>query len=169
LRFELFIQDDVSGEQTKIYSVIIENENETLYERFVHENRQQFRKEVENLHVRLQAIGNKYGLMEEYFELGGGAKRSHRICKLKDRPKSLLRLYFIEFGNMAIILGGGGHKPKDKRRHQDVPKLEKENNLLGMISETLQKAMRKGHLTIDEENGTMTSTTDFIYDTNDYE
>lgn len=167
VKFELVIER-ASGEKTKIYSPIILDwgEDITLYERFVQENKVKYKKEIHNIDDRLNLIGKEVGLEEEFFETKAG-KFGQNLCKLKDRPGQKLRLYFIFYGYSAIILGGGGFKPKDKRTHQEVAKLDEENTLIGEISDTLQLAEKAGHFGIDE-NGYMWSTTDFIYDTNDY-
>jgi hypothetical protein len=167
VKFELVI-DGNSGEKTKIYSPIILDwgEDKSLYERFVEENMDEFKNEVDNLDTRLNTIGNECGLFEEYFDSKAG-KYGQNLCKLKDRPKAKLRLYFIFYSYRAIILGGGGVKPKETRTHQEVQKLNDENSLLGLISETLQLAEKAGDFQIDE-NGDMISTTNFIYDTEKY-
>lgn len=137
----------------------------TLYEHFLDENRNLFRKEIANINKRLEVVGNDTGLMEEFFKVGAG-KFGQNLCTFRDRPRSILRLFFIEYGNHAIVLGGGGVKPKTAKTTQDVPKLESEKNLLGQIADTLKKAERAGHFGVQE--GGFFSTTNFIYDTNDY-
>jgi len=165
--FELVI-DANSGEKTRIYSPIILDlgDDITLYERFVSENRVKYKKEIDNIDSRLYAIGNDCGLFEEFFESKAG-KFGQNLCKLKDRPKAKLRLYFIFYSYRAIIVGGGGFKPKEVRTHQEVKKLDEENSLLGQISETLLLAEEAGHFKIDED-GNMISTTNYIYDTEAY-
>lgn len=58
-------------------------------------------------------------------------------------PGSNLRLYCIKYGNSILILGGGGHKPKNKRRLQDVDKLRIENELLNAISKKITELIRE--------------------------
>jgi hypothetical protein len=104
--------------------------------------------------------------MEEFFKTGAG-KFGQIICTFKDHPRSLLRLYFIEFGNAAIILGGGGPKSKSARTSQEVAQLAAELEMLGLIANTLKKAEEKGHFGFDED-GNLFSTRNYIYDTDDY-
>ena len=158
---------DLSGDKTKIYSVIVDNDTDTLYEKFVSENITTHRKEVNNIDDRLMNIGNECGLMEEFFDTKAG-KFGENLCTFKDRPGSKLRLFFIEYGNVAIILGSGGVKSKTSKTTQDEPQLIKENRLLGKISITLQEAEKVGHFKINED-GSIMSTTNYAYNTEDYE
>lgn len=166
MKFELVILDNLSGDKTTILSPILEGQKLTLYELFVEANRNRYRAELVDIDERLENIGKVTGLMDEFFKTGSG-KFGQNICTFKDHPRSLLRLYFIEFGNAAIILGGGGHKPKSVRTSQEVPQLAAELEILGLIAETLKKAEEKGHFGIDED-GNLFSTTNYTYNTDDY-
>lgn len=165
--FELYEMEGLSGEKIKIFSPLIEGETDTLYEKFVRENQLDYKKEVENLDTRLEIVGKEVGLYDEFFKTGAG-KFGQNICSFRDRPGSKLRLFFIEYGNILIILGGGGVKPKSVRTTQGVPKLQTEVNLLGLIADTLRKAEKKGHFGIDED-GCIFSTTNYAYNTDNYE
>jgi len=166
LKFELVILDNLSGGRTTLLSPILEGHELTLFEHFVAANKKNFAREVINLELRLEVVGKETGLMEEFFKTGAG-RLGQNICTFKDRPRSLLRLYFIEFGNFAIILGGGGPKPKSIQTSQEVPVLANALNILGLIADTLRMAEKKGHFGFDED-GNMFSTTDYIYDSEDY-
>ena len=52
----------------------------------------------------------------------------------------------IKYSSVLLVLGGGGHKPKDIRAFQEDPKLTKENYLLREISKRLSEAMQDGNL-----------------------
>jgi hypothetical protein len=80
---------------------------------------------------------------------------------LYDKPKSNLRLYFIRYGNVAIVLGGGGQKPKSIRRLQENPQLKEANYFLRKVSAALADAVREGTLSITDEG--LESNTDFNY------
>jgi len=83
------------------------------------------------------------------------------ICAVYDKPDSNLRLYFIRYGNVAIVLGGGGPKPKTIRRLQDDSKLKQENYFLRKVSAALTESVREGTLRITDEG--LESETDFTY------
>lgn len=166
MKFELVILDNLSGDKTTILSPILEGQDLTQYELFVKANKNRYRTELINIDERLENIGKVTGLMEEFFKTGAG-KFGQNICTFKDHPRSLLRLYFIEFGNAAIILGGGGPKPKSARTSQEVPHLATELDTLGLIADTLKIAEERGHFGFDD-NGNLFSTTDYIYNTDYY-
>ena len=50
---------ELSGNKASIYSVIIENEQKTLFEIFLEENIISFKSEIENILKRLEIIGKK--------------------------------------------------------------------------------------------------------------
>ncbi len=167
MKFELCIES-ASGDKTKIYSPVLleDGVDETLYERFIRENKDAFKREVDNLDNRLNIMGKETGLLAEFFE-PGGRRKVWNIFKFKDKPKTKLRLYFILLESNAIILGGGGFKPKGTRTHQEVPKLDNENELLGLIAETLQSAKKAGHFGVNDD-GSIFTTTNYIYNTDNY-
>jgi hypothetical protein len=149
--FEVVELEECSGAELKIYSIIVGNESETLYDKFLSENEQHFQDEVEDIINKLATIGTETGLKGAWYKGGQGEPA---ICYLFDDPDKQLRLYFILFGNatqdFAIVLGGGGHKPKEAKALQEVGKLKEENYLLRQISGILYKAKDEGKLLIDE-------------------
>ncbi len=166
MKFTLY-ELEHSGDKAKIFSPMIDGENETLYEQFIAENIKRNRKELANIDERLYTIGHKCGLFEESFYTKSG-KFGENLCTLKDIPKRKLRLFFTEFGLCTIILGGGGYKAATIRATQDDPVLNAKNRQIGEISITLQKAQKAGDFTVNP-NGTIESTTNFTYNSDDYE
>jgi hypothetical protein len=169
LKFRLVEMEELSGNETRIYSVEVDGAPLTLFEQFIIDNDNSYTREIDDLYTRLETIGKDCGLFEEFFESAKG-KFLENICAFKDRPKSWLRLYFIEYGNRhpppdengvpAIILGGGGPKPKNAKTSQEVPLLDDQLQLLGKISNILQKAAKKGQFKI-EDDGSITGKVDF--------
>ena len=64
------------------------------------------------------------------------------VCALYDDPDKNLRLYCIRYGSLIVILGGGGHKPKNIKALQEDEKLTKENNLLKAISQEISSRIK---------------------------
>jgi hypothetical protein len=125
-----------SGNKTSIYSIYINDEQQTLFERFVKENISLFKSETIDIVKRLKTINNKTGAKEHFFKLDEGTP-GDGICALYDTPNSNLRLYCIRYGSSILILGGGGNKPKNIRALQDDEKLKDENYLLRIISKQI--------------------------------
>ena len=70
------------------------------------------------------------------------------ICAVTDL-KGKLRLYCIRFGNILLILGGGGRKTT--RTYQEDPKLYSEIQLLQKVSEALSKAIKEKDIRIESD------------------
>ena len=132
----------------------------TLYDKFLEENYKKFSTEIEDINNRIEVIATHTGLREDFYKPDEGTL-GDGVYALYDKPDSKLRLYFIRYGNVAIILGGGGEKPKNIKALQENPKLKKENYLLRKISIILKEAVDDGTLKITD-NG-FESTTEFTY------
>lgn len=147
-----------SGNGASIYTIYIEEEETTLYEKFVSENKSSYNNEVKDINNRLITIG-KIGAREQFFKLKEGAP-SDGVCALFDNPNSNIRLYCIRYGSNLIIVGGGGPKSKSIRSLQQDDKLTKENYLLRAISKEITQKMN------DRELKFITDYFDFEGDTN---
>ncbi len=160
MKISLVELEELTGEKIRVYSLIIGEDDLTIYDRFLEENQEQFENEVVDITNRIEVIAKHTGLRDDFIKQGEG-ELGDGIHAFYDKPESNLRLYFIRFGNVAIVLGGGGHKVKSIRRLQDDPKLKDENYFLRKVSVILTDAVREGTLSITESG--LESTTDFIY------
>lgn len=131
------------GSKSTIYSVIIDEDKQTLFDRFVDENRKIYPLEFKSIRDRLLTIATKTGAREQYFKLFEG-KPGDGVCALYDSPESKLRLYCIKYGSCTIIIGGGGFKPKGIKALQDDKKLNDENSILCKLSALITNALRDG-------------------------
>ena len=136
MKFEIVELEDISGPKTVVYSVLVNDDQETLFERFVRENHGQYKIEVDDILNRLAQISSKYGAREHFFKLNEGVP-GDGVCALYDNPDSNLRLYCIRYGTTIVILGGGGYKPKTIRAFQEDEKLTQENSILREISKRI--------------------------------
>jgi len=143
VKYRLVRLDKFTGSKATIYSVSIDDDTQTLFEKFVAENRRVYPLEFQSIRDRLLAIGNKVGAREQFFKIEEG-KLGDGVCALFDLPKSNLRLYCIRYGACAIILGGGGIKPKYMKALQESKKLKDENSILCNLSALITKALRDG-------------------------
>ncbi|MDD4759573.1 MAG: hypothetical protein PHU66_02010 [Bacteroidaceae bacterium] len=136
MKCELIKIDELSGNKASIYSVIIDEDDMSLFEVFIDENFDSHTSEINNITQRLKTIGAKTGAREHFFKLNEGIP-GDGVCALYDDPDKKLRLYCIRYGTMIVVLGGGGPKPKNVRRLQDNEKLTEENYLLRAISKKI--------------------------------
>ena len=70
------------------------------------------------------------------------------MCAFTDSKKKL-RLYCIRFGNVLLVLGGGGPKSKQIRAFQEDPKLMSENLKIRAVSDAMAKAIKEKTLKIE--------------------
>ena len=142
MKFEIVELEDLSGPKASIYSVIIDNDALTLFDKFLIENESLYYQEVDSIFETLDQIAFKHGARRTYFKENEG-KLGDLVCALYDTPNSNLRLYCIRFGTTVIILGGGGYKTKSIRALQEDVKLTQENYLLRKISELIYQKMKE--------------------------
>ena len=161
--FSLVKNESLSGQKATIYSVRIEDDVDTLLEKFVAENIPSYRDEVRELLLRLQQIGHHTGARETFFKPNEG-KPGDGIEALYDAADKHLRLYCIRNGRVAVIVGGGG--PKTTRTWQEDPKLKFENELLQRLSKTITQALLQGVLRWSADGLTLDG--ELRLDTDDY-
>lgn len=150
MKFEVVKLNQFNGNKFGVYSVFVDNEQETLFERFIAGNKNSFKSEIKNILKRIKTINSITGARESYFKLDEG-KPGDGICALFDMPDSNLRLYCIRYGNSLIILGGGGEKQKSVKAFQEVKKLKDENYLLREISARITKLIKEKEITFSDD------------------
>lgn len=150
MRIRLVKLNQLSGERASIYSAIYEDDQISLFDKFLNENNISFKSELKDIVLRLKVIGGKTGAREHYFKPHEG-KPGDGVCALYDKPKSNLRLYCIRYGMTLIIIGGGGHKPKTIKSLQDDPKLKKENLIIREISKLINEKISQGNISFTDD------------------
>ena len=158
--FEIVRLNNLSGTETTIYSIRLLNDNSTIFENFILENRNEFKSEIKDIINRLDVIGKKTGAREYYFKLNEG-NPGDGVAALYDRPKNKLRLYCIRYGMNLVIAGGGGPKPENIVALQDDEKLKKENYLLREVSRKIRERTSTGEICFINEGKEFTGNTLF--------
>lgn len=160
MRFEIVKLSRFTGNKCGVYSIFVDDEQKTLFDRFLGENKILFKSEVKNILERLKAINSFTGAREKYFKFNEG-NPGDGICALFDIPDSNLRLYCIRYGNSLIILGGGGEKPKSVKAFQEVEKLREENYLLREISTQIANLIKEKEISFSEDGTEITGELEF--------
>ena len=161
--FELVELKELSGPKTTIYSLYLEDETQTLFDKFLSDNINKYRQEVISVLDKMDKISFKFGAERMFFKENEG-KLGDLVCALYDSPDSNLRLYCIRLGKTIIILGGGGYKSKLIRALQEDPLLTKENLVMRKFSEILAKRLKERDIFWKDE---MTLDGNFIFDTDE--
>jgi hypothetical protein len=73
--------DSLSGGKASVYSVSLNEETETLLEKFVRENKNSFLSETKDILKRLRTIGQKTGARKQFFKEFEG-KPGDGVCAL---------------------------------------------------------------------------------------
>jgi len=141
MKCELIKIVELSGNKASIYSVIMNEDEISLFDMFVDENFDSHLSEIENIIQRLKTIGTKTGAREHFFKLNEGSP-GDGVCALFDDPEKKLRLYCVRYGTATVILGSGGHKSKNIRALQESEKLTQENFLMRKISERITEKIK---------------------------
>lgn len=144
--FDIVELDEFTGSGAAIYSISIDDDEDTSYDHFLATYQALYPDEIRDILKRLNAI-SRLGAQPHYFkdregEWGAG----DGLVALFDLPDKNLRLYCIRYGTFALIVGGGGPKPKTIRALQDDPILTEENYRLRTISARITQAIRDGDL-----------------------
>ena len=140
MKYRLVKLKDLSGNQASIYSIYLIDEKITLFKKFLIENKNIYKSELNDIFSRLIAIGHSVGAREQFFKKNEGVP-GDGVCALYDKIESKLRLYCIRYGSLLVILGGGGFKSKDIKAFQDNEKLAQENSILRQISKEITERM----------------------------
>lgn len=160
MKFEIVKLNKFNGNKCGVYSIFVDDEQKTLFDRFLGENKILFKHEIQNILERLRTINSVTGAREKFFKLNEG-NPSDGICALFDIPDSNLRLYCIRFGNSLIILGGGGEKQKSVKALQEVDKLREENYLLREISAQIANLIKEKEITFSDDGTEITGELEF--------
>ena len=144
MNFKIVRIADLSGSKATIYSVILEEDEQTqtsLLDHFITENHLHHG-EVKNILSRLKAIGHKTGARDHFFKEWEGVP-GDGVCALYDDPDKNLRLYCIRFGTTVLVVGGGGFKPKSMKALQESEKLKQENEYMKTVSVKIAERIRE--------------------------
>lgn len=137
---------DLSGKKAKVYSVILEGENETLIEQFFDENRHH--KDIGKVYARIKSMADDTGCKRWFFKEGEGKLGDGMVALDKT---GTLRLYGIYFHDAVVLLGSGGNKPPEVDSWQHCPTLSPKGYQMEAIAEEVNKRIREGILKITPE------------------
>jgi hypothetical protein len=146
MNFEIISVPELSSSGTTVYTILPRGASSTLLDDFAAENMILHKKEVQNILKRLEIMGKKEGFRYDYFKHEEGLP-GDLVCALYDNPDSNLRLYCIRYGTATVIIGGGGHKPKDIRAWQEDPVLKKHAREMIHISKVVYQRIREKDIT----------------------
>ena len=143
MKLKLVKLGQFSGNKATIYGIWLDEFQKTSFDTFLFENKNVFLSELKDIISRLKSIGSATGAREQFFKINEGIP-GDGVCALYDSPGKKLRLYCIRYGNLTIIVGGGG--PKKVKTLQQNSKLSDENYLLRELSKRITERMKNGEI-----------------------
>ena len=146
MNYQIVELEEFSGSKATVYSVLPDDTDLTLFDTFVEQHYEIYKDEIQDIICSLEVIGNQTGARAKFFKLDEG-KPGDGICAMFDEPDRYLRLYCIRWGNVAILIGGGGYKSKNIRAWQEDPLLSKEVNKLMKIASDIHLRMKEKEIT----------------------
>lgn len=149
MELEIVKIKQLSGKKTQIYSVILNQEDQSVFEQFLQNNYSGYPTEIEDIVSKLKIMATKTGAAEHFFKLNEG-KPGDGVCALFDSPDKKLRIYCIRFANVAIVVGGGGYKPQNIRAYQESSSLKKEAETVVRISRIISEAIKNKDIHLDD-------------------
>ena len=69
MKFELREIPELTGQRCKIYSILIEGDEKTLFEQFVEENEDKFPNEMNSILKKILSIKQRRGAQDDYLDL----------------------------------------------------------------------------------------------------
>ncbi len=144
MEFEIIEIEELSSDIAHTYSVILDDGEYTLFDKFFEENKEHG-EELKDILERLTAMKNKTGFRRDFFTHNEGSP-GEGIAVLKSGE---MRLYCIYFDRTVIIFGDGGLK--QVRAWQDDKALTEKVELLRKISQRITTAIREKDIVIQDD------------------
>ena len=132
-----------------IYVIRFEDESENEFEKFLNafvEN-SSFTGDISKIIYWLDKIGEK-GALERYFRPESKMKDGVGAIPIE---VSQLRLYCLRVTDSILILGNGGHKPKDQHTYNTDPHLNNCVQTLAGLDNFLRQRISSQRVIIDEK------------------
>jgi hypothetical protein len=137
MKFELVKLEGLSGRKTTFYSAILENNEQTLFDDFLRENRIEHQEELQYIRSQIQTIAHSTGAIETFFTKYEGIKVGEEVYALYRKN---LRLYCFRLGKSIVLLGGGGWK--EVAKWQDDSKLSREVNYVRYMAKCIDERLK---------------------------
>lgn len=133
------------GEKCHIYTVRIDDDEYTEFENFLIDDYIYDHLEFQSLMARIKYIAHEVGAQDQFFKLGEGALNDAIAALWRDN----LRLYCCRYGNILILLGGGGIKKT--RTYQEDEHLNHCVEVLQYVSNRIDQRINDGEITYDNK------------------
>lgn len=119
MKIELVDLEEFSGNKAHIYSVLLDDAENTLFDLFIEENKALYCRDLREIVKELKVMADNTGCQIKFFKLNEGQLGDGVAAIWSGR----IRLYCLCFDSSLIIVGDGGYKSTEIRAYQDDPAL----------------------------------------------
>ncbi|MBX7044678.1 MAG: hypothetical protein K1X86_02480 [Ignavibacteria bacterium] len=148
MNVEFKIEEYLKGNKSIFYSIKLKGEAKLEIDKFIEKFEISDSESIANIIDRIDIMADKTGCLDYYFKI----KESSFYNNLCALSKGELRLYCLRYGNMGVILGGGGKKPAGITAYQDAPELYESVKLLENICKQIDDRIRDGEIIVGENS-----------------
>jgi len=157
--------------QVAYYSVCLEEEEQTLYEKFVEKHTNENLEKLYHVQKWLQVIGKKYGAQQRFFRNEAqyadasalppiGKNREPYYIEFGKKKANNIRLYCLRANAKVVFLFGGDLKTAKKA--QDCPNVKPHFELANALTKAIDQAFRDKDIRWIEEDTLITCDEDFL-------
>ena len=147
MNFEIKEVRNLTGAKARVYSVILDGEENTLLEQFFGENVEHI-DDLKKVLYKIHVMAHDTGCRKSYFKEGEGAWADGMVAL---QGTGHLRLYGIYFHDAVILLGSGGHKPPGVAAYEDYPPLNAKAQQMRTIAKEIYRMIREKELKVHED------------------
>lgn len=147
MKIELVDLEELSGNKAHIYSVLIDDAEDTLFEQLAEEVGPSYPDEFREIVKELKVMGNKTGCQEHFFKLNEGRLGDGLAAVWSDR----IRVYCLRYGSSLVILGGGGYKSPRIRAYQEDVVLMAKAGEMKRIAALINERIKERELRLNED------------------
>ncbi|MDO4310141.1 MAG: hypothetical protein Q4C43_05385 [Prevotella sp.] len=147
MNFEIIEMKNLTGAKARVYSVILDGEENTLLEQFFNENIE-YKDDLKKVLYKIHTMAQNTGCRKSYFKEGEGAWADGMIAL---QGTGLLRLYGIYFHDAVILFGSGGYKPPQIAAYEDYQPLNVKAQQMRAIVKEINRMIAEKELKIHED------------------
>lgn len=147
MNFEIIEMKNLTGAKARVYSVILDGEENTLLEQFFNENIE-YKDDLKKVLYKIQTMAQNTGCRKSYFKEGEDAWADGMIAL---QGTGRLRLYGIYFHDAVILFGSGGYKPPQIAAYEDYQPLNVKAQQMRAIVKEINRMIAEKELKIHED------------------
>ncbi len=146
MNFDIVDIEEFSGRMAKIYSIMLDGDEDTLLDQFFEEN-QQYEEELKEIVTKLKIMGSSTGCRIQYFKEYEGAPGDGVVALWYKE----IRLYCLRFDNTCIFIDSGGYKPPNISAYQEDSLLNAKVQQMKDIAASINNAIIEKDLIIKDD------------------